>query len=171
MAVAVHHSADALSNGERTKLCANNDKLMCCSKGALRNNPFNIRYYPSNEWIGSVYATYGYKDGFEAFSSVFYGVRAAVLIVMNYNRLYGIDTIRGIVARFAPPAENDTESYARFVSMVSGIGIDDPIDFGSVDEISSILYAMHLFESGCEVVTLSYISMVVRHVMITSRGG
>lgn len=78
---------------------------------ALRNNnPLNIRYSSGNKWIGQT----GKNKGFAVFSDMVYGWRAAIILLVKYQRT-GYDTIRKIVTRWAPPSENDTEAYIRDV--------------------------------------------------------
>lgn len=74
------------------------------------NNPFNIRYSESNSWVGMV----GEYKGFCKFSHESYAVRAMFKLILNYIRR-GVDTPRKIITRFAPPSENNTERYIKFV--------------------------------------------------------
>lgn len=76
-----------------------------------KNNPFNIRRSGS-KWQGLT----GYRRGFCQFDSLDNGVRAAAIIIFRtyYNR--GFTSIRQILYRFAPPCENDTESYVKYMS-------------------------------------------------------
>ena len=82
-----------------------------------KNNPFNIRHSRGNHWRGQI----GYTKGFVNFSCRQYGIRAAIyLLTWSYRRI-GINTIDGIIHRFAPAVENDTERYIQFVCNRSGI--------------------------------------------------
>lgn len=76
----------------------------------ITNNPLNIRYNPNNKWLGQ---TSSHK-GFCVFKNIDYGYRAAFILLDNYLKK-GYDTIEAIVRRFAPPSENDTENYIKFV--------------------------------------------------------
>lgn len=74
------------------------------------NNPLNIRYNVHNQWKGQT----GQYKGFCVFSSNAYGIRAGFKILGTYIR-NGINTIEEIISRWAPPSENNTENYIRFV--------------------------------------------------------
>lgn len=74
-----------------------------------KNNIFNIR--SGSRWLGSVGSTKGFVD----FSSREMCIRACLVLLRNYRRRYGLRTIREVISRFAPPSENNTENYIRFV--------------------------------------------------------
>ena len=57
-----------------------------------------------------------------------YGIRALAKILLNYESNYGINTVRGIVTRWATPSENDTDSYAAHLAKNLGVGLDTPIN-------------------------------------------
>lgn len=78
--------------------------------GVELNNPLNIRYNPSNNWRGQV----GAERGFCRFKNTAYGIRAAYIILTNYIK-NGCNTLEDIISRWAPPCENNTENYIRFV--------------------------------------------------------
>lgn len=82
-----------------------------------KNNPFNIRYQKQNHWKGQM----GRTGAFVNFSCRQYGIRAAAyLLTWSYRRI-GIDTIDGIINRFAPPVENETQRYITYVCNKSQI--------------------------------------------------
>ncbi len=110
------------------------------------NNPFNLRDY-NQDWQGQSGAT----DGFVDFEDEFSGVRAADKLLNNYGTREGIDTLRGAIARFAPPNENLTEDYISFVSEQTGIPSEQPIDLGNEGTRRSILAAMAKMESGRDI--------------------
>ena len=84
--------------------------------GIRNNNPLNIR---SNdvEWLGKV----GEKNGFVVFDSAVNGIRAAARLMRTYRDKYELTTISGIVSKWAPPVENDTNAYIDGVSKKTGI--------------------------------------------------
>ena len=110
------------------------------------NNPFNLRDY-NQDWQGQSGATRGFVD----FEDEFSGVRAADKLLNNYGTREGIDTLRGAIARFAPPNENLTEDYISFVSEQTGIPSEQPIDLGNEGTRRSILAAMAKMESGRDI--------------------
>lgn len=76
----------------------------------INNNPLNIRYNPQNQWRGQT----GQNKGFCVFKNNAFGFRAGFIILGNYIK-NGINTIEQIISRWAPPSENNTENYIRFI--------------------------------------------------------
>lgn len=85
--------------------------------GIRRNNPGNIEYNPAVPWQGQVEPHDGHR--FAAFYAPEWGIRAIARVLITYQdkRLAAdgspIDTVADFIARWAPPGENDTDSYAR----------------------------------------------------------
>lgn len=75
-----------------------------------RNNPFNIRFYSVNNWLGQ---TVPHK-GFCQFVTFDLGLRAGFCLLKTYL-YHGYDNVVSIVSHFAPPNENDTKKYIRYV--------------------------------------------------------
>lgn len=93
-------------------------------RGIRNNDPGNIRD-SSTRWLGEDPAN---KDKvFEDFLEPVYGIRAIGKILLNYERLYGLNTIRKLITRWAPPHENNTAAYVRLVSSMAGIDPDTKI--------------------------------------------
>lgn len=119
-----------------------------------RNNPLNIRYSPNNNWVGQI----GEDNGFCVFKSPAYGFRAAFILLRNYKK-QGLDTVEKIITKFAPPFENPTYHYIKFVAnKLENIGIHCygiNMEFSplSMDKecIVSLLSAMCKFETGISV--------------------
>lgn len=78
------------------------------TRGARNNNWLNIR---RNKvvWMGMVLD--GEDKSFCSFETVFWGLRAALVLLRTYYDKYGCDTIRKVIERWAPPSENDTNRY------------------------------------------------------------
>lgn len=76
-----------------------------------KNNPFNIRYNHLNNWKGLCGNTRGFCD----FKDEYYGVRAAMYLLMKSYKRKKIETIAQMINRFAPSSENDTVSYYLYV--------------------------------------------------------
>lgn len=79
-------------------------------RGIRNNNPGNIR--KGENWNGSV----GDDGEFIKFKSPEYGIRALGKLLLNYQRLYGIDSVGEIIQRYAPANENNTDSYINHVA-------------------------------------------------------
>lgn len=78
--------------------------------GEKLNNPLNIRNVDGQNWIGQI----GKKAGFCEFQNVWWGVRAAMMILSKYRKR-GLVTIEQIISTWAPPSENDTEHYIKYI--------------------------------------------------------
>ena len=71
------------------------------------------------------------------------------VLLESYRRRYSIDTLRGIVTRWAPPLENDTKSYIRFVAERAEVDPEAALLPRDV-RLRAIVEAMSRFERGHE---------------------
>jgi len=91
-------------------------------RGIRNNNPGNIRISGS-DWRGKI----GNDGAFEKFEKMEDGVRALTILISNYYYRHGIKTVRGIINRYAPPVENQTDSYVNHVAEKAGVNPDTPL--------------------------------------------
>lgn len=116
-------------------------------RGIRNNNPLNIRI--GNVWLGEVKEN---TDGeFEQFTSMIYGLRAAIVLLRRYICHYHLSTIAQIVSRWAPSSENNTRLYINFVSERLGIANDVQIDFYDKVTICRLVEAMAYYECGSSI--------------------
>lgn len=122
---------------------------MAIPRGLRNNNPLNIeKTKGGNPWQGEVVPS---KDSrFAQFTSMAYGYRAAFKLLNNYQRNYGLDTIRKMISRWAPSNENHTEAYVKAVSGRSGVPADGRITATNHDVMVPIVAAMSFVENGVE---------------------
>jgi hypothetical protein len=113
--------------------------------GQRINNPYNIRQYDQG-FLGES----GEDSGFVSFEDPMYGVRAADRVLTTYGTKRGINTIRGLINRFAPPSENDTRNYVNYISGELGIDPDAEIDLSDPEMRARILSPMAMMESRSE---------------------
>lgn len=115
-------------------------------RGIRNNNPGNIRH--GEKWKGRR----PLQDDIEfvQFSDVKYGIRAMVRILRTYKKKYKIDTIYGLVSRWAPSNENDTQAYIRHVAANTGIPAREKIDLESPEILQKVLPALILHENGTQ---------------------
>lgn len=95
------------------------------TRGLRNNNPGNIRR-SSEAWQGL--SPEQNDDEFFSFVSPEYGIRAMARILTNYSANYGLDTVRGLISRWAPEHENPTNAYVTNVARALGIAPDAPIN-------------------------------------------
>lgn len=112
-------------------------------RGLRNNNPLNIRH-SADRFQGEIAGT---DKSFKTFSSLAYGYRAAFVILGTYLS-QGFNTIEKIISRWAPPAENDTESYISQVERYSGVPRHKELTSASETEYMMIVAAMSFVENG-----------------------
>ncbi|MCV6589738.1 MAG: hypothetical protein OIF57_11980 [Marinobacterium sp.] len=83
---------------------------------------------------------------FIVFSAPEYGVRAIARIIKTYERKYGINTVRGLVNRWAPPSENNSDAYAQHVAQLLGVNPDMQLTL--TDHLQLIVKAIIHHENG-----------------------
>ena len=112
-----------------------------------RFNPTNIRYSKENKWQGS-FGDDG--TGFESFEDMASAFRATGIILQNYNSNHFNHemTLRQMINRWAPPSENDTESYIKFMEQTTGFNDTDIIDTGDYEVLVKVIKAMTKLEIG-----------------------
>ena len=71
-------------------------------RGIRNNNPGNIRW--GSAWQGLKVDGKEQDKDFCVFIAPEYGIRAMCKILLNYSRLYKINTVAGIIHRWAPPS-------------------------------------------------------------------
>ncbi len=115
------------------------------ARGLRNKNPLNID--KGADWQG---LTPEQPDSrFCTFIAPEWGYRAAVKILLRYQSAYGLETVRQIIHRWAPPSENDTGAYANAVSEAMGISTDLPVRLlDSPTLLQALLRAMTIHENG-----------------------
>jgi hypothetical protein len=106
---------------------ADHPELANEARGIRNNNPGNIELGQSR-WQGEVP---GNDPRFATFDSPEAGIRAMGKNLLTYRNEYGIDTVEGIVSRWANPKENgqiNTDRYIAAVAKALGVKPDERID-------------------------------------------
>lgn len=112
------------------------------TRGIRNNNPGNIRV-SKDQWEGMT----GDDGAFVTFDSPESGVRALGKNLLSYGR-QGYDSIEKIINRWAPPNENDTQSYIDSVVSATGIPATQSLDLSDPDTLSSLAQAISFHETG-----------------------
>ena len=108
--------------------------------GLRNNNPGDLR--PGDHWQGMI----GTNDGFIVFSDITWGLRALARDLTSKIE-EGTDTISTLISKYAPPSENDTETYIADVSRDTGL--DPGLQLGTdPDTLSSLMRAIMNHELG-----------------------
>lgn len=85
---------------------------------------------------------------FAVFKSPAWGFRAGVVLLRNYDRNYGINTIEKLCARFAPASENNLGAYIGTVCNMTGWGRDASLDMESALVLMKLVRAFATQETG-----------------------
>lgn len=112
------------------------------ARGIRNNNIGNIRV-SKDQWEGAT----GDDGAFLTFDTPDSGVRALAKNLMSYGR-QGYDSIEKIINRWAPPSENDTQSYIDSVVAATGIPATQSIDLTNPDVLASLSEAIGYHETG-----------------------
>ena len=111
-----------------------------------KNNPYNIRFYKQNQWIG----LNGQSNGFCNFKSEIYATRAMLRILNRYVYVHHLSSVSDFFYRFAPLSENDTSNYIRIVvNYLVSCGFTDVIrfDFDFLAKLFSIIQHVEIGRS------------------------
>lgn len=129
-------------------------------RGIRNNNPGNIDYHESSDpWLGLADPP---TDGrFCRFTDPVYGLRAILKVLLTYQRQYGLKTVRGLINRWAPPGENDTDSYVQDVASYAGIGPDDEVDVSSRPTALALLARITYHENGVQPYPVSLLDQAI----------
>ena len=115
------------------------------SRGLRNCNPGNIRHSKAHYKGERAEQT---DRSFKQFESLAAGYRAMFVLLHTYSvRGYG-NTISQIIARYAPPVENNTDGYIARVERSSGIDRDMPLDTLSAEQMIPVVCAMSAVENG-----------------------
>lgn len=114
-------------------------------RGIRNNNPGNIRL-TSDVWTGM--RSRQDDDDFVQFTDLSHGVRAMAITLLNYQDKHDLHTLRDIIHRWAPSAENDTDAYVQSVCRYTGWIPDTRLDLHQFTKLFLLIDAMIRVECG-----------------------
>jgi hypothetical protein len=114
------------------------------ARGIRNNNPGNIRR-TETRWQGE--RSEVTDPVFEEYETPEDGIRAMAVILRTYRVHHGLNTIEGIIARWAPPVENDTAAYADTVSRRMGVPLTAEL---SDQDLPALIAAIIQVENGIQ---------------------
>jgi hypothetical protein len=112
------------------------------SRGYKNRNPGNI-VLTKEKWKGEIS---GPDKKFKTFINMEYGYRGIFIVLQSYFEK-GFNTIEKIINRYAPPSENVTSNYVKFISDKTGIKKDTKIDWYNLPDIKKIVAAISQYEN------------------------
>lgn len=135
------------------------------TRGERNNNPCNLRY-DGLEWLGLDRPPQD-DGGYCRFIEALYGLRAGALDIRNQQRLHGLNTIRAIIEKFAPPNENATPAYIADVAARMNVAPDVALDLSDAAQLQDFLIAIVNHENGRCAYPMSLIGAAVRMALAT----
>lgn len=120
-------------------------------RGQRNNNPGNLKI-SSNAWQGKIPKSQNTDGTFEQFTLYIYGVRAMTILIRNYMTRYGLNTIEGIVKRYAPATENHTDKYIAFIATKMKVSKDTQLNTDKTT-LRQLVRWMAVMENGKDIIT------------------
>lgn len=113
-------------------------------RGIRNNNPGNLNFAHQ---AGAVLEP-GPNARFARFPTAEAGLEALRDQLTRYIVRDGIDTVAGIISKWAPPSENNTAAYIRGVAHALGAEPDDRLGQPNPKLIAGLMSAIIRFENG-----------------------
>ena len=114
-------------------------------RGIRNNNPGNIER-GKDKWLGLLPEQT--DERFCQFVNPVMGLRALMIILRNYYNKHGLNSVRQIINRWAPPVENDTGSYQMAVAGALMVTPDTIIKLDNPMMLARLAAAIVLHENG-----------------------
>jgi len=122
---------------------------MVKSRQARNNNWLNLRRVKGQWWKGQIETPVGGEKTFCVFSAPEWGYRAAFKTLDTYWHKHNCRTLGQIIARWAPPTENNVEAYTSAIEGLTFIGRNELLAPPSINQrYLKIVEAMCRVESG-----------------------
>lgn len=115
------------------------------TRGIRNNNPGNI-VRNNIPWKGLCKNQTDKR--FCQFSSIYYGVRALMKLLYTYYYKYHLHSINGIISRYAPSNENNTNAYIDFVMNRCSVVVDPYVELSFPFVSRFVLMAICEYESS-----------------------
>jgi len=112
-------------------------------RGIRNNNPGNLEG-ATIPWKGQI----GVDGAYCVFDTPEHGLRALAVNLLAYQKLHGLNTVRLIVTRFAPPSENDTAAYIADVAAQMMVDPNATLDLTEPPTLDSLVCAITRHENG-----------------------
>jgi hypothetical protein len=119
-----------------------NEPDLSLPRGIRNNNPLNIE---AGAFTSGQPGFSGSDGRFARFAEPQQGVDAASKLLDTYQSKHGLNTVNGIIARWAPSNENNTRSYAATVARQMGVHPDQPL---TPEQRPALIAAMGQVENG-----------------------
>lgn len=115
-------------------------------RGIRNFNPGNIRHVKGTRWQGM--SANQNDTAFVQFIGPQWASGALARTLITYQDKHGLRTVRAIIGRWAPPNENNTESYIRQVAGRLGVSPEERIDVYDYRTMRALTEAIIRHENG-----------------------
>jgi len=122
-------------------------------RGIRNHNPGNIER--GQPWQGladpnEMTPAQRAETRFCVFRAPEWGIRAIARILITYQDKHDIRSVRGMIGRWAPAAENDTDAYVRAVADRLGVAADTAVDVHTYAVVRPLVEAIIRHENGAQ---------------------
>ena len=124
--------------------------LSTAPRGIRNNNPGNIDFNPFNKWKGLNPKSKELDSRFCVFISPEYGIRALMILLRNYEKKYGLNSVRQIINRWAPTHENNTSAYMEHVAKMMKVDLDTCLKLKNREVLVALAKAIVTHENGVQ---------------------
>lgn len=101
-------------------------------RGIRNNNPGNLRSWGDTPRV----------DGFARFATPEAGLAAMIKNLQVQQSKHGLNTIAGIIGKWAPSSENETGSYVSSIAKQTGFGAHQPLDLTDKRTVAPLISSM-----------------------------
>ncbi|MDS1141698.1 LPD38 domain-containing protein [Pusillimonas sp. SM2304] len=114
-------------------------------RGIRNNNPGNIE-----KGVGFQGEVEGNDSRFATFDSPESGIRGIARNLLTYQERHGLDTVEGIINRWAPKSENETGAYVKAVAQAAGVSPTESLNLRDPETIERLTAAIIQHENGMQ---------------------
>jgi hypothetical protein len=117
-------------------------------RGIRNHNPGNLRR-SKDPWQGLAVDQSADAEFF-VFSAPRFGIRALARVLIQYYDRHNLFTVRGIISRWAPPVENNTDAYVAAVARALKVTPDQAMDLHDYARLKPLVVAIIRHENGVQ---------------------
>ena len=114
------------------------------TRGIRLNNPGLMRK-SGDTFVGEAPSN---DEEFKAFATMEWGIRCLAKTLLTYHRRHKLETVRGIISRWAPPFENDTEAYVDDVCQMMEVRPTQKLDLEDQATLINLCRGIIKHENG-----------------------
>jgi len=129
-------------------------------RGIRNNNPGNLM-----EW-----GNMPRKDGYAVFPTPEAGLTAAIKNLQAQQNKHGLNTIEGIVKKWAPPNENNTEAYIADVEKQTGFGRNQALNLSDRKTVAPLISSIIKHEGNGAAYSKEMVDDAVTKVVVEFKG-